>query len=74
MLSIGLYINGKLIDIIDIVNTMIIKKGLTKYLIDNKYIVWHRREDGARKLSYKVLQKLIKLRQTKSKDRLVRYE
>jgi len=61
MLSIGLFINGKIIDRINIVNKIKKnKKGETKYLIDNKWIVWHKREDGARILSKKVLDYLIK--------------
>jgi len=60
MLSIGLFVNGGLIDRINIVNRA--KKnsrGETLYLIDKKYKIWHKREDGARELARKALAKLL---------------
>lgn len=66
MLSIGLFINGRLIDRINIVNK--IKKnerGETLYLIDKKYKIWHIREDGARELARKALARLLYLKSIK---------
>ena len=61
MLSIGLFINGRIIDRINIVNKIKKnKKGETKYLVDNKWVIWHKRKDGARILAKKVLDYLIK--------------
>jgi len=63
MLSIGLFVNGRLIDRINIVNR--VKKnssGETLYLIDKKYKIYHRREDGARELARKVLVRLLSIK------------
>lgn len=61
MLTIGLFINNRIIDRINIVNQLKKnKKGETKYLIDDKWVIWHKREKGARILVQKVLTYLIK--------------
>lgn len=61
MLTIGLFVNGRIIDRIDIVNKIKKnKKGQTKYLVDNKWVIWHKRSDGARILAKKVFDYLIK--------------
>ena len=60
MLSIGLFVNGREIDRVDLVNQCKKnKKGETLYLLNNKFKIWHKREDGARVLAKKSLDYLI---------------
>lgn len=59
MLSIGLFINGRIIDRINLVNQgKKNKKGETLYLLNDKFKIWHKREDGARVLAEKSLKYL----------------
>lgn len=60
MLSIGLFVNGELIDRINIVNHIKKnKRGETLYLINEKYKIYHKRRDGARELARKALARLL---------------
>lgn len=60
MLSIGLFINGREIDRIDLVNQCKKnKKGETLYLLNSKFKIWHKREDGVRVLAKKSFDYLI---------------
>ena len=60
MLSVGLFVNGHEIDRIDLVNQgQKNKKGETKYLLQQRYTIWHKRQDGARILALKALDYLI---------------
>jgi len=69
MLSIGLFVNGQCIDRIDLVNRgKKNKKGETLYLLNSKFKIWHKREDGARILAQKSLNYLISHNISKSSE------
>lgn len=66
MLSIGLFVNGRLIDRINIVNRRKKnKRRETLYLVDKKYKIYHKREDGARELARRALARLLYLKSIK---------
>jgi len=51
MMTIHIKINGLEKDVIRIVNQNVKKDGYTRYLVNNKYDVWHKRSDGRLKLA-----------------------
>ena len=55
MISVTIYINGVPIVTRSAVNTMVTKKGKTKYRLDDHRELWHARGDGAIPLAIEML-------------------
>ena len=55
MISVTIYINNVPIVTRSAVNTMVTKKGKTKYTLDDRRELWHARADGAIPLAIEML-------------------